>query len=67
VLIDRQFYQACHTIDIDAVELCPSGTANRTGTVHHGICTVNQATEAFGVLEIAFDPPDGNVSRSFMG
>jgi hypothetical protein len=67
VLIDRQFYQACHTIDIDTVELCPRGTANRTGTVDHSICTVNQTTEAFGVLKITFDPPDSNVSRSFMG
>jgi hypothetical protein len=67
VLIDRQFDQACHTIDIDAIELGLRGTANRTGTVYHGICTVNQATKAFGVLEIAFDPLNSDVSRSFMG
>jgi hypothetical protein len=66
-LIDRQFYQVCHTIDIDTIKLCPRGTANRTGTVYHGIRTVNQATEAFGVLKITLDPPDINVRRSFMG
>jgi hypothetical protein len=67
VLIDRQFYQAGHTIDIDAIKLCPRGTANRTGTMYHGICTVNQAPEAFGVLKIPFDPPNINAGRSFMG
>jgi hypothetical protein len=67
VLSNRQFYQACHAIDVDAIELCPGGTANRTGTVHHGICSVNQATEALAVLKISFDPTHINVSRSFMG
>ena len=67
MLSDRQFYQTGHAIDVDAVELGPGGTANRAGTVPHGICALNQATEAFAVLKITFDPSDIDAGWSFMG
>jgi hypothetical protein len=67
VLVDRQIYQVRRTIDIDAIEVSPRRTANRSRTVYHGICTVNQTTEACDVLKITLNPPNFNAGRSFMG